>query len=375
MKINKFSFKNKFLGWEVESIEFKQLNLLVGLSASGKTQILNALWFIRGIVLGKPMNQVEWHIEFSISDEQYEWNGMYGESTINGEVKIEHEKIKNSTTNQSIERTRNNSLIINDPIANENQTLNSRQAGQGLIFILYSDYDFINKAIQGFKKMVLRDHTLSQADIYSDFYKTRFRFDRNRHGHFMIENLQKSSYLTGERLLIAFKNELDEFLTIKNSFIEIFPEVTDWDITEIKNSGYEGGHIEYRIKAGGSKKWIPHWNISSGMLRTLNYLVELHLADEETVFLIDEFENSLGHNCLPRIAEDILNQSISQQFIITSHHPDIINEFDMSCWKVINRRIGRISNDDATDLPFSRSLHEPYLALINHFENQTLSLQ
>ena len=96
----------------------------------------------------------------------------------------------------------------------------------------------------------------------------------------------------------------------------------------------------------------------------------LNLADTETVFLIDEFENSLGHNCLPRIAEDISMRSLDQQFIMTSHHPDIINEFEIGCWKVINRKNGRISNKNATDLPLSRSLHEPYLSLINYFETE-----
>lgn len=370
MKIDKFSFKNKFLGWEVEPIELGQLNLLVGLSASGKSQILNALWYIRGIALGKAMNSVEWFIKFSIDGAQYEWKGAFGDTNLGEDYKIEYEKIINLTTNQSTERKRDNSLIVIDPVNGESKTYNSRQAGQGLLFKLHAEYDYIEKAVQGFKKMVLRDHTLSQADVYADFFKTRFRYDRTRYGHFNIDDLQKSGFTTAERLLVAHKNNLLEVQTIKNDFIQIFPEVTDWVIDEIKNSGYDGGHIEYRIKAGGSRKWVPHWNISSGMLRTLNYLVELNLADDATVFLIDEFENSLGHNCLPRIAEDILIRSIDQQFIITSHHPDIINEFPMTDWKVINRHNGRISNVNAMDLPFSRSAHEPYLSLINHFETQ-----
>jgi predicted ATPase len=370
MKIDKFSFKNKFLGWEVEPIELGQLNLLVGLSASGKSQILNALWFIRGIALGKAMNKVEWFIKFSISEEKYEWKGAFGETTFGEDYKIEYEKIINLNTNQSIERKNDNSLAVNDTINGEIQTYNSRQSGQGLLFKLYSEYDFIDKAVQGFKKMVLRDHTLSQADFYSDFYKTRFRYEKTRYGDYGISNLQISGFTAAERLLIAYKNDLAEISKIKEDFKEIFPEVTDWVVDEIKNSGYDGAHLEYRIKAGGSHKWVPHWNISSGMLRTLNYLIELNLADNQTVFLIDEFENSLGHNCLPRIAEDISIQSIDQQFIITSHHPDIINEFPMTTWKVIKRHNGKISNTNATDLPFSRSSHEPYLSLINHFETQ-----
>jgi AAA15 family ATPase/GTPase len=370
MKINKFSFKNKYLGWEVETIEFQQLNLLVGLSASGKSQILNALWLIRGIALGKEMNEVEWLITFNIDNDVYEWKGELGSKNLSGIIKIEYEKLTNLSTNQKIEREKDGSLSIDDPLFPESYRYNSRVAGQGLIFKLYDEYDFVAKALKGFKKMVLRDHTLSQSDIYAEFYKTRFRYDRSKHSSLDIGDLRMSHFLTGERFLIANKNALQEVDTIFEEFKQIFPQVNDISVDEVKTSGAEGGHIEYRMKAGGSRKWIPHWNISSGMLRTLNYLVELYLADVETVFLIDEFENSLGHNCLPRIAEDISLRSVDQQFIITSHHPDIINEFDMSCWKVISRKNGRISNKNAWDLPFSKTLHEPYLALINHFETQ-----
>ena len=374
MKINTFSFKHKLSGWEVEPIELGHLNLLVGLSAAGKSQILRALWLIRDVALGRPISSIEWSIDFSVDGEPYQWKGAFSETALGENDKIEYERIINLHSNQSIERKKDNALVIIDPLNLDlNKAYSPQQAGKGLLFTLYADYDFIQKAVQGFKKMVLRDHTLSQADILSDFYKTRFRFDKALYGNFSLTDLQKSGLTTAERLLIAHRNDLPEVRAIKDEFIQIFPQVTDWTIDEIKNRGVDGGHIEYKIKTSGgnSRKWIPHWNISSGMLRTLNYLIELNLANTETVFLIDEFENSLGHNCLPRIAEDILMRSLDQQFIMTSHHPDIINEFDRACWKVISRKNGRISNANATDLPFSRSLHEPYLALINHFETQS----
>lgn len=370
MRIDRFSFKNKELGWEVEPIEFKQLNLLVGLSASGKSQILNALWSIKNIALGKEMSGVEWSIDFFINQENYKWKGRFNlKEERTGNFWVLDEKIINLSTNQFIERKENSSLIINDPINKKFEEYTGFEAGKGLIFNVYK-HNFIEKAIQGFKKMVLRDHTLSQANIDLNFYKTRFRFNSKQYGNYTIEDLLKGDFTTAERLLIADKNKLEEVTAIEEEFKQFFPQVTKLFIDEVKNSGQESGHIEYRIKVRGNDKFVPHWNISSGMLRTLNYLVELNLADQETVFLIDEFENSLGHNCLPRIAEDILQRSAEQQFIVTSHHPDIIDAFDMSCWKVISRKNGKITNKNVEDLPFNRSQHEPYLALINHFETQ-----
>lgn len=370
MNIHSLHFKNSYLGWEVERIEFNQLNLLVGLSGAGKSQILNALWFLRGIALGSRMNDIEWEITFSNEGIDFEWSGKFGKSeySYNNQFPIIREKIRAISTNQFVERDKEGDITIQEGEGGPQQ-LPLSTVGSGLLMQIYSDeHPFIRKALQGFKKMVLRDHTLSQADVNLDFYRLRFRYAKEKHGTMDMESIRRSGWTTSERLLIADKNNLNNIGEIKEKFCSIFPDVSDLNIIEIKNNRGEG-HLEYQIKAGGSKKWIPHWNISSGMLRVLNYLVEITFADEDTVFLIDEFENSLGHNCLPALSEDILLHSFSQQFIITSHHPDIINEFDMNTWFVVSRTNGRIRSDKASNLPFARSLHEPYLALINYFEN------
>jgi len=380
MKIHSFSFKNSFLGWEVEKINFEQLNLIVGLSGAGKTQILNALWFIRGISLGKTMNDVSWSIHFSNDGASFEWSGSFsseaggfrsGEES--SKYKVEKEELRTLDGKRFIRRKSDGSIEVNDPDFDvHNETISPRLAGNGLIFQLYAEeHPFIKTALQGFKRMVLRDHTISQSNTWSDFYRLSLRYNASQYKNITIDDLKASGFSTAERLLIAYRQDLQEYHDIVEQFQTVFPQVSELRVEEIRNVGQATGHIEYQIKAGRSRKWIPHWNISSGMLRILNYLAEVHLANGETVFLIDEFENSLGHNCLPVLAEDIVQQSINHQFIITSHHPDIINEFPMNQWIVVNRTNGSIKNQPAKQLSFSRSLHEPYLALINHFDTNS----
>ncbi|MDV2999866.1 MAG: hypothetical protein N5P05_001472 [Chroococcopsis gigantea SAG 12.99] len=50
------------------------------------------------------------------------------------------------------------------------------------------------------------------------------------------------------------------------------------------------------------------------------YISQLYLAPDNSIILIDEFENSLGVNCLDSVTELVLNNN-KLQFIITSHHP------------------------------------------------------
>ena len=54
------------------------------------------------------------------------------------------------------------------------------------------------------------------------------------------------------------------------------------------------------------------------MLRTLIHLHEFLFAPSGTVVVIDEFENSLGINCLPVLTELMLQRS-DCQFIVTTH--------------------------------------------------------
>ena len=92
MKIKSLYFKNGYLGWEVKRIEFQNLNLLVGLSGAGKSQIVNALWQLRGIALGKLLNNVEWNMEFSINEQQYQWKGNFASANFENQYKIKNRK-------------------------------------------------------------------------------------------------------------------------------------------------------------------------------------------------------------------------------------------------------------------------------------------
>ncbi len=116
MHIKSLYFKNSFLGWEMAPIEFEQLNLLVGLSGAGKTQILRALWHLRGIALGKTMNDVEWKITFSNEDMDFEWRGAFGSpemGSLNDErYPVHFEIIRTLPSGHSIERTKDGELNI-----------------------------------------------------------------------------------------------------------------------------------------------------------------------------------------------------------------------------------------------------------------------
>jgi hypothetical protein len=98
------------------------------------------------------------------------------------------------------------------------------------------------------------------------------------------------------------------------------------------------------------------------------YISELYLAPENSIILIDEFENSLGVNCLDSVTELVLENK-KLQFIITSHHPYIINNVSPAYWKIVTRKAGLITVRDSKYFHISESRQKAFIDLIDVLEN------
>ena len=142
---------------------------------------------------------------------------------------------------------------------------------------------------------------------------------------------------------IDFRNDNNDV------YLNIFPEIKDIKIT-IKAVSNDEALIFCEIQDADSEEWIPQERMSSGMFRTLIYIIEVITAPEGSVILIDEFENSLGINCMSEVTDFILDHADGLQFIITSHHPYIINNIPWQDWKIVSRKGSRIKTKKATEI-------------------------
>ena len=86
MKIKKFKYNNKNLDLKINSINFSNLSLLVGVSGVGKTLILRGILDLRKIAQGKSVGGVEWEIKFAIEkkEQNYIWRGAFERTELNG---------------------------------------------------------------------------------------------------------------------------------------------------------------------------------------------------------------------------------------------------------------------------------------------------
>jgi predicted ATPase len=74
-------------------------------------------------------------------------------------------------------------------------------------------------------------------------------------------------------------------------------------------------------------------------------------APAGSVIVIDEFENSLGINCMPELTDFILDKAIERQFILTSHHPYIIHNIPWNKWQIVSRHDSDVKVTYAPDIP------------------------
>ncbi|HBE19214.1 MAG TPA: ATP-binding protein [Cyanobacteria bacterium UBA11149] len=366
MRIKEITYCDRELEWQFEPIQFSNLTLLVGVSGVGKTQILQSIMAIRGIANGRSLNGVKWNINFStINNLEYRWQGEF--ETVKSPPLIlmnEDDKPTNDDFRIISEQLSLNEEIIIDRDDNgikfKGKLLPKLSPFESVVSILSEEED-VAPVQNGFNKIIYSDQSSSVDAVHRLMYTSLTK------KYLSIEKIQKSRLPTHIKLALAYKNIPEVFEKIKRSFIEIFVQVEDLKIEPYENEDLPVVFADYpfvHIKEKDVNNWIAQDRISSGMFRTLMHISELYLSPEGTVILIDEFENSLGVNCIDVVTELLLeNRNI--QFIITSHHPYIINNIGMEYWKIVTRKGGVVTAKDAKEYNIGNSRHQSFMQLIN----------
>lgn len=376
MRIKSFEAKNHFLGWEIELIDFDdKLSLLVGVSGVGKTQILNAIHNLKKIANGESINGFEWKVTFETeAEKEFIWQGKFSV--------IEQKRINYFFTRSNEEEpiihnetlTHNEMKIFNrnkDGFYYNDEKLPRLSSSESMISILKEE-EIIESVKTAFDKITKKDY--SKTNIVNTSRMNGENETELKSKYDNIETIKKSDLYIKDKIFISSENQLEVFNIIKNRFISIFPNVENIEFKQIKDEDYGRNLITpfLFIKEKQVKQWIFEENISSGMLRTFFHIAELYLSNDNSVILIDEFENSLGVNCIDILTEDLIHESQDIQFIATSHHPYIINNIPYEYWKVVSREGGKITVSNAAKLNLGKSKHDAFLQLTKYIETQAV---
>ncbi|MEH2312120.1 MAG: AAA family ATPase [Nostoc sp.] len=373
MKINKITYYDHELEWHFEPIHFSELNLLVGISGVGKTQILQAIMSLRKIARGGSLNGVEWDIDFSSNNYEYKWNGRFETKKVNTFIIDDEESEKDKFRIDREYLSVNGKIIIernnNEIIFNGNK-LPKLSPSESVVKILSEEED-IAPIKDGFNKIIYSDESKGQNSVFLDVADMmNYSLIKNKSSakkYSSLKEIQESNLSTQTKLALVSNYHPETFQEIKQQFINIFDQIEDIKMEPNEHEGLPKIIADYpyiNIKEKGVNNWIIQRRISSGMLKTLMHISELYLSAEGTVILLDEFENSLGVNCID-ILSDLLFDNRKLQFIITSHHPYIINKIGMEHWKIVTRRGDVVTAKDAKDYNLGKSRHQAFMQLIN----------
>lgn len=383
MKIHSFEFIDKETNWQIEPVTFNNLTLLVGASGVGKTRILKSLGAVKSIAKGKSLNGVEWKICFSIENDTYIWEGKFelnerpSFSIIIDDEEIQKEKESNKPIISYEKLSLNDSTIVQrnnaELIFRGEKTLLPLKAEQSVVFLIPDPE--IAKVEKAFRRLVFSDYTNSSKGFVGDGVKMLDEQFLSRYSK--LENIRNSEEPLTAKFYWASKKEKKLFNRIKEDFISVFPQVEDLkmeplsQLKDISLPVFIKALPFIQFKEREVKDWIPIMSISAGMYRTLVHIMELHLCANGTVILIDEFENSLGVNCIDELTTELKGAINRIQFIITSHHPYIINSISINNWKIVTRNGSSVSTQDAKDFQFNKSKHEAFVQLLNSPEYKT----
>lgn len=373
MRVKWLEYENLDTGLKIERIDFfDDLTLLVGLSGAGKTQILNVIEFSAMLATNRinKFHNCKAKICFQVEDFEYEWSYQIKKDPIQILSKdpvyiIDSETLKR---NENVIFSKDNEKLFfigyqNIPLSNNNASL----------IFLCKDNNYIKElsdALHCFEHVRTEFNALSAPRInpFKEIVKDINEIVNLESPKNIFENSILNEMPSVIKLYIAKKYYSDYYDRILSSISSIFPEVVGLDMYENEIKGYYC--LEMEIRNGDNTQKITQENISSGMLRSINYIIELYTVSPNSLIIIDEFENGLGMNCIGELADLIQYERSDLQFIITSHHPKLIGSIDYDQWKIIERENNIIHNYSGDDKKYDLggNRHDAYFNLLNHWD-------
>jgi len=375
MKITSFSFADLKTNWTLEETSFDVFNLLVGVSGAGKTKIVEALRQVCAATVRSDATPSDcaWALAFEHENVAYRWEARTqtpdpaspdaSEPPLPSYIKehvIADQKLLIDRTEEHLSY-------------NEDRLPPKLKPSETAILLLEDEPTMI-PIRNAFRRVMFSEAVRPAEAVLSD---SRIGDPPGRINQ-PSKNLDllRKTFLVGNSALyvglvtysayVLQQTLRDDWERLQATYCAIFPGVTEIGVERVRLPAGQS-KLLLRIREEGYDDWIPQERISSGMVRTLAHLIELTVAPPGSVIVIDEFENSLGINCMPPLVDFLLERAPDFQYILTSHHPYIINNLPTDTWKLVTRKGSVVRVVSARDIPALRgaSHHQAFTRLIN----------
>ena len=367
VKLKWIEFENLRTGLKIERVVFNDdITLLVGLSGVGKTRILNAIEYSLKLAVNKNLRLEPYNTTlcFQIGEEVYVWS--YRIQQDHAEDIFESKEIKYFFAYEKLQNIKGDILMqrTSDTIQVTGYDKVPTPKKDESLLVQYSEDAFVKPIISEMLKLYPIE---IEMDVRGAIAQESFNMFKAKIKESFKENekqpFEKFSHLPVPlKIYITKKYYPQMYAQIFSAVKELFMEINSIDIVE------DPDREIYMVAIDVYGKRLLQHEISNGMLKTIYYIVELITMSKNSLVLIDEFENGLGVNCIDVLAELLLGERRDLQFVITSHHPKIINQISNKKWKIIERDIATVKNFTAEEYGIMHSQHDAYFNLINRWE-------
>jgi len=347
-------------------IKFGKLNLLVGNSGAGKTRLLNTIFNAAQFVVQKDKFYIGfWDVTLEHNSVKYRWILETGKSDDESAVKITKESIV-SYDGEKETTLVNRSLESFEFNGNELPKLSHKESSIALL----QDEELIKPIYRGLSSIMRRNFSgadLEHEAIFQSLPQAALKKIKKTKN---LEDLFHSNLNLSCKLYILSEVFKETYEKICVEFKATFPFVSEMKLIEADRFGlpYLGIVPVFALKEKFNDKWVPLNEFSSGMKKVLLILSDIYILPEEgCVYLIDEYENSLGVNAINFFPSVLFEAASKSQFIITSHHPYIIGNVPVKDWIILHRQGNtvHVKQGDELEEKFGKSKQKAFIQLIN----------
>ena len=367
MQIINYQYQGREDDWHFSKVRFGKVNLLVGDTGTGKTRFLNTIFSLGMNVASKEEKTKTgyWDVTVKANKKLYRWVLETTRVPSRGVVVTQDNlwAIEDGEEKPIVERTLESFKFLGNDLPKLSQEKTS-------VFLLEQE-EVINPLHEGFGTIMRRHFSLSALENVSTYQGVPGGLLTNKKKDLTLKDIYLSNFHLNVVLFLLRQYHIDVFNKISKTFQQIFPFIEQTNILEMSeihnNIGVPGNVPVFCIKEKGVDKWIELSQLSSGMQKVLLILADVSLIPEGGIYLIDEYENSLGINAID-FFPSLLNESEKEnQFIVTSHHPYLINNIPVKDWFVFHRKGSEVTIKFGDELVerFGKSKQEAFIKLIN----------
>jgi len=364
MKILKYECQSRGgADWKFSPVEFQKLNLLVGDTATGKTKFLNTIFNLARFVGKNEYRSGFWNITFSLGEIQYRWTIETDDLVNSKDSRIIAEglwEIKNGRERQLVDRSPDKFMFLKAKLPKLSPKITS--------ISLLKEEEIIQPLYEGLSTMIRRRFfhdaliKASALEAVTPDIVDKIATTRDLYGSGM--GLNSTLYVLSRRFPDLYK-------AVSENFMAAFPFVRG---TEMQDLSKVAPHIKFPVEISvfcirerNFDSWIPLTELSSGMQKILLILTDTMTIPDGGIYLIDEYENSLGISAIDFFPDFMLTLEKDIQFLISSHHPYIINEIPPRNWYLFHRIGTRVTimHGEELEARFGKSKQKAFVQLIN----------